>query len=393
MSNYTAKHDSGRVIRTPGTKKKAPVFWIGLAVYALVLVGLAAWFLSYTDRCLQQYEAAQPDNVMQDFMAQLSAAVEDGTAGELATVPEQITRFGQEGEYRALCVQRLKEAGALTFRRTPGNYSTEAPMYDLLDGDRVAAQMKLTATGEQTIFAILTILDWKIDSITVPVDDVLTEYTVWAPAGSTPALNGAPMGERELTGKDFDDPDLANLKEYAAVPVLQQYKIKGLLPGAELTVTDGAGQQLPTTDRDGEPWAAYTADVGPISDELRETAVTIAKTWDDFLTNDLKGPKHGVAQLQQYLIPDSMFWDMAYAYATGIDITFTSAHETSRNRYSEIVVDDYVRYSEDSFRCHISFTKTMHLTDGGQRVNNTIDSVFYFVKHEGKWAMADMRGA
>ena len=50
---------------------------------------------------------------------------------------------------------------------------------------------------------------------------------------------------------------------------------------------------------------------------------------------------------------------------------------------------DYIEYNDDCYSCHIAFTKNMTLTSGGARKDG-IDSTFYFVKYEGRWAIADM---
>ena len=51
--------------------------------------------------------------------------------------------------------------------------------------------------------------------------------------------------------------------------------------------------------------------------------------------------------------------------------------------------DNYIEYNDDCYSCHIAFTKNMTLTSGGAR-KDVIDSTFYFVKYDGRWAIADM---
>lgn len=123
--------------------------------------------------------------------------------------------------------------------------------------------------------------------------------------------------------------------------------------------------------------------------ERKEEALNMAKIWDNFLTNDLSGSGHGLAIVQQYLIEDSYYWNLAKDYASSADITFISDHTLSGNPYTGVTVDNYIEYNDDCYSCHIAFTKNMTLTSGGAR-KDVIDSTFYFVKYDGRWAIADM---
>ena len=76
-------------------------------------------------------------------------------------------------------------------------------------------------------------------------------------------------------------------------------------------------------------------------------------------------------------------------YASSADITFISDHTLSGNPYTGVTVDNYIEYNDDCYSCHIAFTKNMTLTAGGAR-KDVIDSTFYFVKYDGRWAIADM---
>ncbi len=117
--------------------------------------------------------------------------------------------------------------------------------------------------------------------------------------------------------------------------------------------------------------------------DRKEEALNMAKIWDNFLTNDLSGAGHGLATVQQYLIEDSYYWNLAKDYSVSPDITFISDHVLSGNPYTGVVVDNYIEYNDNCYSCHIAFTKNMTLTSGGAR-KDVIDSTFYFVKIPGK---------
>ena len=61
----------------------------------------------------------------------------------------------------------------------------------------------------------------------------------------------------------------------------------------------------------------------------------MAKVWDNFLTNDLSGSGHGLATVQQYLIEDSYYWNLAKDYASSADITFKVTTHCRKIRIQE----------------------------------------------------------
>lgn len=134
-----------------------------------------------------------------------------------------------------------------------------------------------------------------------------------------------------------------------------------------------------------------------IPDDLRSTALNMAETWSKFMTSDLSGNLHGFYTLEPYLIKGSYYHSKAKEYAGGIDITFISGHTLDAEPFSNIKVDDYVRYNENCFSCHIYFEKVMHLNRGTDAMDVT-DSTFIFAYYDDSddgvdnphWAMVDM---
>ena len=142
-------------------------------------------------------------------------------------------------------------------------------------------------------------------------------------------------------------------------------------------------------DSKGNVKLGASGDVSDMPEDRKNDALNMAKVWDNFLTNDLSGSSHGLATVQKYLIEDSYYWNLAKAYASSADITFISDHRLANPPYTGVVVDNYVEYNDKCYSCHIAFTKNMVLTSGGARTD-VVDSTFYFVNYNGKWAIADM---
>ena len=198
------------------------------------------------------------------------------------------------------------------------------------------------------------------------------------------------MSDDYKTGKVIDNPDFVNVSKYVTMPKSVEYKLTGFVNKPEIKIYNASGREVTANvDAKGNVSVAASGNSADMPSERKEEALNMAKIWDNFLTNDLSGSGHGLATVQQYLIEDSYYWNLAKDYASSADITFISDHTLSGNPYTGVTVDNYIEYNDDCYSCHIAFTKNMTLTSGGAR-KDVIDSTFYFVKYDGRWAIADM---
>ena len=115
------------------------------------------------------------------------------------------------------------------------------------------------------------------------------------------------------------------------------------------------------------------------------------------MTQDLTGPNNGYGQIEPYLIKGSYLQDVAWKWATGQDITFTSNHYLKTPPFQVEEISNYVVYSDTCFSCDIRLEKTLVLTRTGEEVKDVVNSTFYFVKYDGTgsgnshWYLADYR--
>ena len=94
------------------------------------------------------------------------------------------------------------------------------------------------------------------------------------------------------------------------------------------------------------------------------------------MSNDL-----AFAKVKQHLIADSYQYEVAVQYATGEDITFTSAHTLGNPAFTQEEVTNFVWITDDCFSVDISFVKHMILKTG-TGVDDYMNDRFYFVKYD-----------
>ena len=361
-------------------------YWTGLAVYAVILLILAICMIAYTGSCLKKYENSQSDKVMNDFLNDFTKMAADKTLADNIELPAS-SEFEGKDTFVNMYMSELDGTTDYTYKKSEGSYNTEEPMYDIYADDKKVARMTLEAKDQHVVLGILTVFDWKVKSIEPVFSAKTNDYTVSIPEGYTFTVNGITVSDDYKTGKVIDNPDFVNVSKYATMPKSVEYKLTGFVNKPEIKIYNASGSEVTANvDAKGNVSVAASGNSADMPSERKEEALNMAKIWDNFLTNDLSGSGHGLATVQQYLIEDSYYWNLAKDYASSADITFISDHTLSGNPYTGVTVDNYIEYNDDCYSCHIAFTKNMTLTSGGAR-KDVIDSTFYFVKYEAIAAM------
>ena len=364
-------------------------YWKCLGIYAAVLAVFAVIMIIYTGSCLKRYEKSQPDKAMAGFLKEFRTMVDDNTLVDNIQLPSS-SEFEGKDLFANMYMSEFDGASEYTYEKNEGSYDTEEPVYDIFaDGNKVA-RMTLEVKEQHVVLAILTVFDWKIKSIEPVFTANTNDYTVTIPEGYTFSVNGIKVSDDYKTGNAFDNPEFVNVSQYVDMPKSVEYKITGFVNKPEIKVYNASGKEVGyNVDSKGNVKLGASGDVSDMPEDRKNDALNMAKVWDNFLTNDLSGSSHGLATVQKYLIEDSYYWNLAKAYASSADITFISDHRLANPPYTGVVVDNYVEYNDKCYSCHIAFTKNMVLTSGGARTD-VVDSTFYFVNYNGKWAIADM---
>ena len=371
-------------------KKKTRKFWIGVGIYTGVLLILAIIMLIHTGSVLKKYEKSQPDNAMSEFIKDFEDMVKNNTLVDNISLPAS-SEFEGKDIFANMYMAKFSGVSSYSFKKNESSYDTEKPVYDIYAGDDKVAQMTLSPKSTHVALAILTYMDWKIDKIEPVFSADTYNYTVAIPEGYTFTVNGIAVSDSYKTGNVYMNPDFTNVSQYVTMPKTVEYKITGFVNKPEIKVYNTSGSEVGySIDENGNVTLGASGDAGDMPEARKESALEMAKLWDNFLTNDLSGSYHGLAQVQEILIEDSYYWNLASDYSTSADITFISDHTLANPAYTGVVVDNYIEYGENCYSCHIAFTKNMLLTGSGGARTDKIDSTFYFVNVGGKWAIADM---
>lgn len=371
-------------------------FWICLAVYAGVLLILSIIFLAYTDNCLKKYEKSQSVYAMEEYFNSFSASVAAGQLPENMMFEGSVSEFDTVSTISSAYLSSI--AGkTLTFEKAPDSYMTETPEYNILADGTPVARVKLEGVNGQVILGILTVMDWNIVEVKPVISMESHTYTITVPDGYIVNVNGTVLSDSYLSGETEEIDLFQYAKEYADLQGMRKYVINDVKSDLAITVTDAAGNPV-SCNVSGYDYNAFYSGSGDMPEDLYSMALNMAETWSLLMTRDLSGSSNGFYTVAEYLINGSYYYNMAYEWATGVDITFTSAHTLKDPAFTDIVVDDYVRYSDNCFSCHIFFNKNLTLTRTGEDRVDTTDSTFIFVYYDDSddgvdnphWAIVDM---
>lgn len=423
--------------RYPPQKRRPRPFKGPYLMILAVLIVLSTCMLIYVHSALKEYEASQPENVLAAQMEKLRKLEAKGQFEDMMSLEKLRSQQGVSEEEIAQ-FQKDFLASTITFQEDHSGVDPTKKTFDVLSNGCKVGTASLNHEGQETRLLIFTLDRWSVGDmeatgyefhLTAPasviiknngevLQGVVTDGTASYDVYSLTPLN---VEVCDILGNSvpYDRKNLPKFTDYK-VTVPPTYTIRGvetvpleaasLAPIEELKyvkeycpdVPDNATYILSILS--GEPDFQILDSNGNEVDftlENREVAIigefagqdsrpafvdfdplTVAKLWSLFMTQDFTGANNGYGQLSPYLIKGSYLQDVAWKWATGIDITFTSTHTLKDPPFQVENVSNYVVYSENCFSCDIRLEKTMVLTRTGEEVDDALNSTFYFVKYD-----------
>lgn len=431
--------------------KKGKKFKIAFIVYAALLVVIAAAAVFYVVSVLKDYESHQPEKEIERQIENITRLAKKGSVDSIVSYGDD--SFEISAEEKSGFVSALAK-DTLSYKIKGGSSDGSALTYSVADGENALLYIKLKSVSETTKLSLFTYSVWETEEITAVLSNYTLslppsvkvtlngkELTGSASADEPEKLVynfsafGSPrlsvsdtignvldctdvekidISEYQITipdnfflkigGKEVS-PEIAqrtenssyeNVSEYCKdMPGLLVYNCGVLGKNPEIEIFDTMGNAA-EYDMDGN--TVLIAEQPSYSDTLSEELINqidpmkAAKDWSLFLTKDLSGAYYGFYTLAEYLAEGSYLYDVAWKYANGMDITYTSNHNYPT--FSDEKLTNYIRYTENCFSCDVFFNKHMDLSSGSHVVD-TMNSRFYFVNNgtaeAPNWIIVDIR--
>lgn len=432
-------------------KTKGKKFKIAYIVYVALLLILAVLAVFYVISVLKDYESCQPEREIEKQLQNITRLAKSGSVDSVVSYGDD--SFEITSEEKARFVNALAE-NTLSYKLRGGSSDGSSVTYSVSDGENTLLYIKLKSVSETTKLSLFTYSVWETKEVKVAllnyslslppsvkvtlngdeltgsvsaeetdklvynisalsspellvsdaVGNVLectegqkidiTEYKITVPDNFTLKIGGKEI-PREMTAKT-ENPSYVNVAEYCKnMPGLLIYDCAVLGKEPLIEISDAAGKAV-EYEMDGNTVTVTEqpsySDVPPEELLSQIDPMSAAKDWSLFLTKDLEGANYGFGTLTKYLAEGSYLYDVAWKYATGMDITFTSNHNYPS--FADEKLSNYIRYTEDCFSCDVFFNKHMDLSSG-LHVIDTMNSRFYFVNNgtaeTPNWIIVDIK--
>lgn len=190
--------------------------------------------------------------------------------------------------------------------------------------------------------------------------------------------------EGEAIAKDavhlYANKDYEPLTDYVQnLPQISENEVAILVADAEILVTDEMGN--PVNHEPGKEHYDFTNKKSSITEIPTEVSAEIdvlamVQDWSLFMSDD-----KSFNSIKAHLIYDSYQYKKALQYATGVDITFTSAHTFANPMFTGNTVTNFTWLTDNCFSVDVNFVKHMILPSG-KRVDDEMNHRVYYVKYD-----------
>lgn len=272
--------------------KKKKAFKIGFMIYLLTLAGLCTVFLLYVWNTMVKYESMQPEGTMESLIKEITVEDMDFTQAEQPSV------FEDENIMVTQMQERL--AGAdLYFRQREGSYDAKAPVFDVYDGEDMLYTVTLKEKREVRMMFILSASEWEVESVVpnVAIGEYAVDITV--PDNYTVRVNGITLDDRLHGGVKTPIKELEYSGEYTEVPQLVTYHIEKLIHEPKVEVLNWRQEKVDVSDMGGQILIERFP-TEPMPEELKDYALTAAKTYSNFFSEIWKAARRAPSQSDIY---------------------------------------------------------------------------------------------
>lgn len=373
------------------TKKKMSLYKKSLIIYSLFIVVLIVLLLIYVSLCLKDYERYDIDNFIKYSLKDLNkndlVDIIDTNKMNLSKYDSVSSKKQIINEYDKL----LEDSKKIKYELSKDSKDDKKPTYDVYYNDKHILTIKLSNKGNINKLGILNYTKWEVVDIKSKLETGL--YSVLAEIPENYKLY---INDKLVEEKSDKNSELSNmLVEYAGVEKTFAYEISNLIKKPNVVVKDENGKKVNYTKNDSGVIIVrndyFKTDDNAAAQEKLVTEFDVmkfAENYSLFLTNDLSGSRRGFNTLKKNLIEGTYVYQMAYKWATGIDITFTSKHRLHRPPFTNEKLSNFVVYNEKAFTVDVYLEKNMTVI--GQHKIDKLNSRMTFVYYDNAWRLINM---
>ena len=345
-------------------------------VWILALIAFGIYANSYVKKTLVEMQANTPSTIVTGALDKIT----DDQIRSMFNFTTKVDEGDQVANIRKYFTERQYD-----IRKEFGKDS-----YGIFIEDEQVATVNLNKLRSVSKIGVINYSIYEIAGIEPAGDRELYHLEVYAPSNCQVYMSGQLMTpDSSVKPTTFKD-----AYNYVTIPSDDTYIFSDLTKKPELKIVRG-GEELPY-EIDAENKVTVTSSVGHY-DSLEAAGcdfdvLEFAEIWSKFMTDDIKGTRHGFNTVAAYLIKDSELYDEAWGWATKVDITFVSGHTLGNPPFTDETVSNVIKYGDDLVSADVHLVKHMNITRTGVKHEDVMDSTICLVKYDGEWKVINMRG-
>lgn len=380
QGKYLSNAKAPRPSKAPKEKKQKKSATVGTVLfYCLYALGILACAvgifhgMGLLEDWLIRFEASQPDTKSQEFFQELF------TEPDWGALYDRCGLEGTEFEGKEAYVKYMEEkvgGQVLTYSMTSAGLSGGQKYIVRLGEEKVATfTIKNLATGE------LEIPDWALEEVTLTEYLRLRSVTVTTQPGRTVTVNGIPLDEN-YTVKTVASAVENYLPEGVHGPSSVTFYADGFLVEPEVLVIDAEGNLVemaydPATETYAE--AAQTQSFSEIPEAEKTALIEATQSYGRAMIGANK------AAWKKLFVKDTEIYK---------NINRLVANDSFFKGYTsfgftEPVVSEYCRYTDDFFSAKIQLTLNTYRSDGSVKAFD-IDSTIFMTLSKGTWLVQNI---
>ena len=360
-----------------------------LLIFAIFLLICGEFFLIYVNNSLKAYEKGDIDNYLNSLLVDIKKASQKGNIEKYFALADVSSKYEKKSSLEKGYKELLKDA-KLASKKT-----NEKNVYDLYADDVLIATVTLDDSKEEKRLGMLTYNVWEIEKMQAYNDEGLYNLDFYINSDYKLYINDKLVEESELVDAEAI-PGFEDAYDKVSLPKQNHYKISNLTYKPEVVVKDKDGKKVNTEVKNGTYSANDFYHTDAMDDAYKHLAnkgfdpLKFAENWSLFLHADLPGERWGFYTLKSNLIEGTSMYKKAYAWATQIDIQFTSVHELDKETFTNEKVSNITVYNDKAFSVEVYLEKHMTLSDG-QKKTDVLHDMFYYVYYDGAYRLMSMK--
>lgn len=372
--------------------------------YIFVLCIVSIIFLIYVMNTLYQYEDSYTDNYMSSFVKDLAQSAKKGKINKYCSLDNiKVNELESNKNDCQKSLEEIVKTSDLGYKLEKNNKSAQEAIYGVYANNNKIMDVTLSVKKQNKRLSLFSYPTWQVKECKINEERGLFYYDILVPSNYTVKVNQATLSESYISNSETDT-NYEIFAKYTKLAKMVNYKLDNFVTEPNIVILDDKGNQMSYEIKNHkvELSSLYKA-VDNYEDAKQYLAkeidvMDIAKKWSLFLTDDLSGDRHGFTGLSKYLIKGTSLYQMAYSWATSVDITFTSKHTLKNPAFTNTKVSDFEIYGKDAFACTVYLEKNMTIANNNEKVDVMHDKL-YFVYYDDtndgvdnpQWKMVDMK--